>query len=987
MNSLIPRLTFLHRRFPHCLGVGFCLLAAMIRLHGQTALVNPDLKITEGAVSAVQGWQVSPTNTVLATETKDLPSGAGSALKITVGEVSTSSGSLVQRLPLPVGSKRLVLTGYVKSTQPRAGYLEIKLYRGKTELSRDNGGLLSSQEWQQVSVSVDPRVKDKQGVETVADRMEVLCRWYRQQKHLGGSVWFANLRLSEATDAPAVSGGALAPRSTEVGQATLRIVPTYENASVYVEKTGYRPDELKVSYREKGAAGWIEAHALSISSNDVVPRGSLFGLKPGTAYEVRCEDSGGKAVVSQEFVTWTDSVPVARTVNVRTLAPNGGPIRIDAGGTAEGWVRYVADPGFVIDGGAESEQAVLVEKASYVILDGLVVRGGRRHGIQLKSAQNVRIQNCDIAGFGRVGVQDLERGGKYYMAGETKAVNWDAGVYVGLSGNITIERCYIHDARNHANSWFYSHPEGPNAIFVRSTGGMVIRYNDLVASERHRWNDVIEGYGNSNVDGGFNRDSDIYGNYLAFPNDDGIELDGGQCNVRFYGNKLEGGLCGISTAPNLRGPSFVFGNLVVNLGDERGAASAAVKNGGGPTHSKGVSYFYHNTFLTFGNGLTAVGFGGDKGLRGQFRGHARNNVFATTGAGISDSVRAPANTYDHDLFASAMGGAGDYEVAGAVEARGVKVDAGFVDAGRGLLGLAETSAGRGAGARVPGLAAFQPAEGPVTAGVWWEGVGAMRPTAATLDHGQVVLNSVKEGARVTKSVILKSAAAPKGAGVGFRVLKNESASWLSVTPSSGTLKPGESVALELGFDSAGRVGSGLLLGAAIVKFDNGDSLPLTVYATAASAPLRRLFEAEQLEGHGQFTAVADAAASGGAAVSLVDETVGKTGTGAKALELMFNAPAAGAYYVNFRIRCAMPYANHDSMFVSVNGAAPQVCALVGAGKWTWTRLTGKTMHLPLQSGPNRIRLIPREEVEIDAVLVGDRPLMAGESLEAFLGGQ
>lgn len=766
--------------------------------------------------------------------------------------------------------------------------------------------------------------------------------------------------------------------------ASLRVVPTYENGSVYVDAAEHGPGELKISYREKGASAWIEGHALSASVNDTIPRGSLFGLKADTAYEVRCEGPGGRLVATAAFRTWADKVPVARTINLRELSPDGGPVLIDVGGTPEGWVRYVADPGFVIKGGNVDEEAILIDQANYVILDGLVVRGGRRHGIQIKNAQNVRIQNCDISGFGRVGVQDLKRGGKYYVPGEAKAVNWDAGVYVSLSGNVTIERCYIHDPRNHANSWFYSHPEGPNAIFVRSTGGMVIRHNDLVASENNRWNDVIEGYGNSNVDGGFNRDSDVYGNFMAYPNDDGIEIDGGQCNVRFYGNKVEGGLCGISTAPNLRGPSFVFNNLVVNLGEERGAASAAVKNGGGPTHSKGTTYFYHNTFLTFGNGVTAVGFGSDKGLRGQFLGHTRNNVFATSGAGISDSVRPPGNTYDHDLFASAIGGAGDYEVAGAVEAGGVKADAGFVDAARGLLALSPASAGRGAGVRVPGLAAFQPAEGSVSAGVWSGGAGPMRPVAASLDHGQLVFAAVKEGESVAKTVVLKSLVAPKGSAQGFRILKNDAASWLTVTPAAGTLRPGEEVTLTVGFDSAGRTGRGLLLGAAIVKFDNGDSLPLTVYATAAGAPLRRLFEAEQLEGHKDFAAVADKGASGGAAVNLADPAAAKSGKGSKKLQVAFDAPAAGAYYVAFRIRCAQPYGNHDSMFVSVNGAAPQLCSLVGAGNWTWTRLTGKAMHLDLPAGPNRIELIPREEVEIDAVLVGDRPLMPGDSLERFL---
>ena len=70
---------------------------------------------------------------------------------------------------------------------------------------------------------------------------------------------------------------------------------------------------------------------------------------------------------------------------------------------------------------------------------------------------------------------------------------------------------------------------------------------NFVGSDEHRWNDVIESSNNSAADGGFFRDSDISGNFLAFGNDDGVELEGGGMNVRFYRNKIEGTTCGIST--------------------------------------------------------------------------------------------------------------------------------------------------------------------------------------------------------------------------------------------------------------------------------------------------------------------------------------------------------------------------------------------------------------------------------------------------------
>ena len=62
----------------------------------------------------------------------------------------------------------------------------------------------------------------------------------------------------------------------------------------------------------------------------------------------------------------------------------------------------------------------------------------------------------------------------------------------------------------------------------------------------HPWNDAVEGAGNFSDDGGFNRDAEGYGNFLAFAADDSIELDGGMQNVRCWGNRFEGAGCGVS---------------------------------------------------------------------------------------------------------------------------------------------------------------------------------------------------------------------------------------------------------------------------------------------------------------------------------------------------------------------------------------------------------------------------------------------------------
>lgn len=203
---------------------------------------------------------------------------------------------------------------------------------------------------------------------------------------------------------------------------------------------------------------------------------------------------------------------------------------------------------------------------------------------------------------------------------------------------ITIERCNIHDPRDRANPWFFSHPSGPQAIFIGRCHQTVIRWNDFIGSNQHRWNDGIEGWGNFAYTGGFAQDADIYGNVIAFGNDDGIELDGGQNNVRLFGNWIEGFYCGVSTVPCLRGPSYIFNNLITRLGDEIGASSHAFKSGGGT----GLLHIFNNTCIT-NSGLASIN------TNSPLHAVSRNNIFEVRREAIRERTPQPGNSFDYDL--------------------------------------------------------------------------------------------------------------------------------------------------------------------------------------------------------------------------------------------------------------------------------------------------------------------------------------------------
>ncbi|MBO5990261.1 MAG: right-handed parallel beta-helix repeat-containing protein, partial [Lentisphaeria bacterium] len=229
-----------------------------------------------------------------------------------------------------------------------------------------------------------------------------------------------------------------------------------------------------------------------------------------------------------------------------------------------------------------TQPLIVLQKAKYIVLDKLTLEGGSHEAVIVNYSSNIRFTNCDISGWGRLNTkQDFETlGGKFgYITenGKLRSTNYSAGITLNYGDNILIEKCYIHDPAGHANSWRYSHPSGPCAIFAVCPTATTIRYNDLIANDLGRWNDAVEGLYNFNEDGGFNRDAEIYGNFMIFCQDDNIELDGGQQNVRCFGNRFEASYCGVSIQGCMSGPCYVFGNMFLNTGDQFGFHGQNIK--------------------------------------------------------------------------------------------------------------------------------------------------------------------------------------------------------------------------------------------------------------------------------------------------------------------------------------------------------------------------------------------------------------------------
>lgn len=477
---------------------------------------------------------------------------------------------------------------------------------------------------------------------------------------------------------------AAAPENGLTLTADCMAIPTFECLSLKLPFRGDANGNATCTprYRAAGEADWRTGHPLWADRDRGQFRGSLVGLRPGAAYEVelRCADPDGVSppqTVALTAQTWSESFPIADTVWVEP-GTHTQPLRIERSGSAAGYILYSGRPGreqdTIIDVGGAADNDVTVN-GDYVIVRGLTLRNAGTNAVNILQRHHVVIERCTITGWGRQGGPGIPG-------------DLDAGVCSRNGGaQIIIQDNIIRDPRGAANTWAEGHPEGPQAIsLIQTEGNHVIRYNDLISSEGHPYNDTLGGGWNSEIKGFCCRDSDIYGNHVADCTDDGIEVDGGAENIRVWDNLIERTYCGISLAPVILGPVYVWRNVIREYG------GAALKMGYGERRSYGAVYLYHNT--VFAPDQSAIAdWGGAFGFL-----TSRNNILAVgNGPCIDDRRDDPTNSYDYDLLQ------GRVKLNRPTEPHGVKGDPGFVDASAGVLLLTPQSAAVDAGVVLPGF--------------------------------------------------------------------------------------------------------------------------------------------------------------------------------------------------------------------------------------------------------------------------------------------
>jgi hypothetical protein len=441
-----------------------------------------------------------------------------------------------------------------------------------------------------------------------------------------------------------------------------KAVATFESLGLYwTPPSNPGSAGCNVQYRKSGESAWKNGLAMWYDARNGECRGSLVHLSPGTDYQVQFSLPGQQPSAQLAAKTWSDNFPIAKTVYVTSGSQQ---INITEGGSASGYVIYTSPPGgqSTIDV-ANGQMHNITISAPYVIVRGLVLRGAQKDAIRLLSgARDVVIEDNDISGWGRYRTTTSD--------GQQVGMDLDAGIHsdgVRSLERVVIQRNRIHHPRYGANSWAYGHPAGPQAImFGESAGNHVMRHNDIYSSDGHYFNDAIGGWDNFSPIGFPNADSDIYGNRISQVWDDAIEAEGGNRNVRIWGNYMDRTMVGVATTATHVGPVYIFRNvlnrsryshLVSTDNDEAGPFG---KSGASSSFGNGRRYVFHNTTLQATAPGATLSLGASNGLTGPDIGItntvSRNNIWHVKKSHWSAiaSAGGTGNDFDFDLFNGAI---------------------------------------------------------------------------------------------------------------------------------------------------------------------------------------------------------------------------------------------------------------------------------------------------------------------------------------------
>jgi Concanavalin A-like lectin/glucanases superfamily len=398
----------------------------------------------------------------------------------------------------------------------------------------------------------------------------------------------------------------------EIFQNEPQAVPTYHCMSLYWDMPfGATLDtedySCLVQYKKRGDSTWLDGMDLVWHPYDHEFRGSVVHLTPDTVYDFKLTCDSITKTISMKTMCEPDSLPVnsTTTISSRTTMLDYGSI---TNGTALGYNVYDGQGTAIISGALLP--AVRFMNRSYVILKNFTIDGAKS-GIDIRgNCKNIIFQNITFKNindqYGTSGVADKSKHA-------IRVVQLKSTDKTRVR-RLTVEECTVENLNYSANTWNDYHPDPSvnsgnttkhpaGSCAFKSQNGLerqvVIRYNEFGSSDGNYYDDVIHG----GVGGGFGEDVDIYGNYVEYAADDGIEVDSHGMNNRVFGNYINYCYVGVSSQESIYGPLYIFRNIFEQSAPDYTSGGKFAKIGPAagwmenmPAHHA-TEYWFNNTVL------------------------------------------------------------------------------------------------------------------------------------------------------------------------------------------------------------------------------------------------------------------------------------------------------------------------------------------------------------------------------------------------------
>ena len=445
----------------------------------------------------------------------------------------------------------------------------------------------------------------------------------------------------------------------------LRVVSTFHSMSIYWKPSGHSPDKTAhVLFKEQGSShDFRRSLDLVYATEDTEYRGSIVHLKSGVKYEIALLlDGVNTQNVTAE--TWCEQFPIAGTVFISQESLQTQPYTIkNVTGSPDGYILYTADPdGSKVLDGEDVSHNVVIENSAYVIVRGLIMTNAQKDAIKIQGSEythDIVIEDNVIENWGRINqISGFGENDRAIRTANGKGTNYE---------RLIIQRNIMRNPRGDTNSWTEfredqkkctenrCHPKGPDGLYIRnSAGNHVIRYNEIYSTNGNYFKDGIGGADDDSLIGFPNRDSDIYANNVMNVWDDAIESEGGNANVRIWGNYFDNTRNAFGTAVVSRGPLYIFRNVVYRTqADSESSDNSGkfIKNKTKPTSGGGHVFVFHNTVYRYNQvGGVKTGISGTGTPLVNFM--SRNNIVDASKKFLSssNSELTVTNDFDYDLY-------------------------------------------------------------------------------------------------------------------------------------------------------------------------------------------------------------------------------------------------------------------------------------------------------------------------------------------------